>query len=155
MPSSLWEDIKRTVKEGVSVAAEKTEEYTKVGKVKVEILNIQRNLDKAYAELGEEVFGLFEKGKKTDVAESAKVKKLIAAVKEKKAELKKKEAEIETIKKDVASKTEARKSSETEEKPKTETPSTAAAKTAASKSTAAKKPAAGTTKKPATKTTKK
>ena len=35
----LWERIRKSVVEGVSVAAEKTEEFTKLGKLKLEILN--------------------------------------------------------------------------------------------------------------------
>ena len=58
--SPLWEDIKKKLKEGVTVAAEKTEEYTKIGKVKVEILNINRNIDKTFTNLGREVYTLID-----------------------------------------------------------------------------------------------
>ena len=125
MPSTLWEDIKRTVKQGVSVAAEKTEEYTKIGKIKVEILNVNRTIDKTYAEIGKEVFGLIDKGKKAEVVESEKVKKLVSKVKEQKALLKKKEAEIEAIKK------EAEKGEEPEKPPAEAKPATAAKKSSA------------------------
>jgi len=130
MPSTLWEDIKRTVKQGVSVAAEKTEEYTKIGKIKVDILNINRTIDKTYTEMGKEVFGFIDKGKTAEIGNSDKIKKLVAKVKEQKVQLKKKEAEIEAIKK------EAEKEKETEKPPAPKKPSATA-----------KKPAAGSAKK--------
>lgn len=103
MAPPLWEDIKKTVKEGVSIAAEKTEEYTKIGKIKVEILNINRNIDKTFTELGREVYTLITKGKKAELAKNAKVNELMTKIGELKASLKAKEAEIETIKKEEPS----------------------------------------------------
>ena len=104
MPSSLWEDIKKTVKEGFSTAAEKTEEYTKIGKLKVDILNIKRNIDKTFTDLGRDVYSLSKGAKKSDVTKNEKVIKQINQIDELKAKLKAKEAEIDTIRKESASK---------------------------------------------------
>ena len=139
MPSTLWDDIKKTVKEGVSVAAEKTEEYTKIGKVKVDILNIKRNIDKLYEDLGKQVYDLLSQGKKGDLASNKRIGELFTKLKEQTAALKKKESEIEDIKQDVATKAKSR-----HEAQKTETP-------AKTKSEKDPKPAA----KPKTTTTKK
>lgn len=109
MPSTLWEDIKRTVKEGVSVAAEKTEEYTKIGKVKVDVLNIKRNIEKLYEDLGKAVYELVSSGKKADLASNTKVETLVKKLDDQKEILKKKEDEIEAIKKEVSKKAKSRK----------------------------------------------
>ena len=106
MSSSLWEDIKKTVKDGVTIAAEKTEEYTKIGKIKVEILNIGRNIDKSFTELGRIVFDHFDRGNKENLSNQQKLLDLIQKIKDQKAVLKKKEAEIEKIKKEAAAKVE-------------------------------------------------
>ena len=158
MPSTLWEDIKKTVKEGVSVAAEKTEEYTKIGKVKVDILNIKRNIDKLYEDLGKEVYGLLSSGKKGDFSGNPKVDALFNKLKDQQAALKKKESEVESIKKDVAAKTQSRHSeqkkkkateSKTEKKPevavkpKTEQPEKPKKTSVKPKTPKAKKPKAG------------
>lgn len=104
MGSSLWEDIKKTVKEGVSVAAEKTEEYTKIGKLKVEILNMKRNIDKTFTELGRETYTLLKGSKKGDLAKNEKLKNLLTRIDEQKAALKGKEAAIEALRADESNK---------------------------------------------------
>lgn len=103
MPS-LWDDIKKTVKEGVAVAAEKTEELRKIGKVKIDIINVKRALDKNYKDLGMAVHEHISSGKKTAVNQSAQVKELVGAIDESLESLKQKEEEIERIKQEAAEK---------------------------------------------------
>lgn len=152
MPSTLWEDIKKTVKEGVSVAAEKTEEYTKIGKIKVDILNIKRNIDKLYEDLGKEVYRLLSSGKKSDVAGNPKVEALFGKLKAQLAALKKKESEIEHVKDDVAEKTKSRHEAQkmdetsepaTEKEPELKAKSTAKPKAEKKTKPAPKKPKTG------------
>ena len=100
MPSSLWEDIKKTVKDGVTVAAEKTEEYTKIGKLKVDILTTNRSIDKTFTELGRAVYDFAKGKKKGDVIKTENVKSLFKKIDELKAILQKKEEEIEAVKKE-------------------------------------------------------
>jgi hypothetical protein len=104
----MWDDIKKTIKNGVSVAAQKTEEYTKVGKIKVDIFNIKRTIDKAYSDIGEEVFALLSANPKAVVAQNPKVLELVKAIVKNKQDIEAKEKEIEALKKD--------------EEPKKETP---------------------------------
>ncbi|MFC1573606.1 hypothetical protein ACFL30_00315 [Candidatus Latescibacterota bacterium] len=49
---NLWGKIKKSVIEGASYAAEKTEELTKLGKIKIEILNVKRKISGQFSELG-------------------------------------------------------------------------------------------------------
>jgi uncharacterized membrane protein len=49
---NLWDKIRKSVVEGVTIAAEKTEEYTKLGKAKIEILNTKRKISAKFTELG-------------------------------------------------------------------------------------------------------
>ncbi len=106
MSPSLWKDIKKTFKEGVTIAAEKTEEYTKIGKIKVEMVNLKKNVDKTFKELGEEVYASIKKGQKSALGQSKKVKDLAAKIDNLKRSLKSKEAEIEIIKKEASLKKE-------------------------------------------------
>ncbi len=124
MPSSLWEDIKKTVKEGFSTAAEKTEEYTKIGKLKVDILNIKRNIDKTFTDLGRDVYSLMKGAKKSDVTKNEKVTNHISQIDELKAKLKAKEAEIDTVRKESASKEEPDSKPESTSTKGTDTPKT-------------------------------
>lgn len=65
--SPVWDDLKKNIKQFSSAAAEKaeeigkvaatkTEELTKVGKVKLEIHQLQRDMDKELAKLGKHAF---------------------------------------------------------------------------------------------------
>ena len=83
----LWERIRKSVAEGVSVAAEKTEEFTKLGKLKFEILNTKRKISKSFTELGSMTYDAFKEGKTNEIAKSSEVKDLINTIKELEAEL--------------------------------------------------------------------
>ena len=50
--ANLWDDIARTIREGVDTVVEKTEELTRIGRIKVDILNIKRKVEKNFSELG-------------------------------------------------------------------------------------------------------
>ena len=104
MASTTWEDIKKKVKGGVAIAADKTEEYAKIGKLKVDIVKINHNLDKAYAGLGRAMHKLLSKSKKVDVTDNAQVKTLITKIDDLNKSVQTKEKEIESIKKESAAK---------------------------------------------------
>ncbi len=95
----LWERIRKSVAEGVSVAAEKTEELTKLGKLKFEILNTKRKISKTFTELGSMTYDAFKGGKSNEIAKSSEVKDLINTIKELEAELDGKEEKFDEMKK--------------------------------------------------------
>lgn len=97
MPN-LWDDIAKTIREGVDTVVEKTEELTKIGRIKVDLINIKRNIDKNFSELGGKVYHLMVEEKKTQVASDSEVKKIIDSIKLLEKELNSKNAEIEKIK---------------------------------------------------------
>ena len=64
--ANLWDDLKKNLNQWSSVAVEKaeeiskiavakTEELTKISKIKIEIRQLQRDIDKTYEELGRQV----------------------------------------------------------------------------------------------------
>ncbi len=98
--ANLWDDIAKTIREGVDTFVEKTEELTKIGRIKVDILNIKRNIDKNFSELGGRVYHLVVEEKKSsgkDVLADKEVKELIECVKILAKELEDKKAELESI----------------------------------------------------------
>ncbi len=95
----LWERVRKTVVDGMSVAAEKTEEVTKLGKAKIDILTTKRKITKAYSELGGLTYEAIKVGKTDEVMESDDVKKLIGQLKELEAELDIREEAFENLKK--------------------------------------------------------
>ena len=80
MPTSIWDDFKKTLLDTVNVAAEKTEELTKIGKLKVDLLNLNRTLDKTYKALGREIYVRISDGKTIDLNSDDGVKYFIEKI---------------------------------------------------------------------------
>jgi len=96
--SSLWDDIAKTIREGVDTVVEKTEEYTRIGRIKVDILNIKRNVEKNFTELGGKVYHLIVEENKTQIATNKEVKEIVECVKLLEKELEEKNKELEKVK---------------------------------------------------------
>jgi len=96
--SSLFEDITKGIKEGITVVADKTDEYTKIGRLKVEILGVKRNIEKKFTELGGRVYHAVAVDKVANVGEDAQVKLLVSQIGNLEQKLNDKNAEIEKVK---------------------------------------------------------
>ena len=105
----LWGKIKKTVMEGVNIAAEKTEELTKLGKVKLDILNLKYKISRKFTELG----GItYEAIKKDDVSKTLKSENtvaLIEAIKKLESDLESKEKRYEEMVKKAKGEKKAKK----------------------------------------------
>ena len=95
----LWEKIRKSVAEGVSIAAEKTEEYTKLGKSKLEILNTKRKISKIFTELGGIIYDSIKAGNTEEILKSSIVEDFIDTLKQLESELDSKEQKFEEMKK--------------------------------------------------------
>ncbi len=95
--ASLWDDIAKTIREGVDTVVSKTEEYTKIGKIKIDILNIKRNVEKNFTELGGRVYHLMVEQNKTQISGDKEVKKILDSIKLLEKELQEKKAELEKV----------------------------------------------------------
>lgn len=94
---SLWESIKKTLKEGATTAAEKAQEFTQIGKIKVEILRIQGKIERNFTELGGRVYHMITEENKTRIASDPKVKTFINEIKALEAQLEEKKKELEEV----------------------------------------------------------
>lgn len=95
--STLWNDIAKTVRDSVDSVVSKTEELTKIGKIKIEIISIKRNIEKQFAELGGTVYHLIDE-KKTSIPSNADVKEIVEKVKKLEQQLNAKKEELEKVK---------------------------------------------------------
>jgi hypothetical protein len=98
MPSN-WENIKKTVKGELSDAAATTNKYLKIGKVKLDVMNIHNSLNNTFKELGSEVYNQITGEIQGDIRQNPKVKSLIEKVNQLKESVKDDELKIEGIKK--------------------------------------------------------
>ena len=104
-----------SLRDGFEMVVDKTEEYSKIGKLKVDIMNLKRNTEKKLAELGEKTFVLLDENASAKVADNEDIKALLEDVQNMKKELEAKEAEIERVRQEKEQeREERRKSRETE-----------------------------------------
>ncbi|MCD6204778.1 MAG: hypothetical protein J7L22_03850 [Candidatus Marinimicrobia bacterium] len=106
--ANLWNDIKKSLEEFVSKAADKAgeftreaadkaEEVTKLGKVKLDIFQIKRDIEKQFAELGGILYQLLQDKKTKDLEKNENIKACVAAIKELEKKLKAKEDHYKAI----------------------------------------------------------
>ena len=96
--SKLWDDIAKNIREGIDTVVEKTEELTKMGKIKVDIINVKRNIEKNFSELGGRVYHIIVEENSTKIAGDQEVKELIECIKILEKELAIKNEELNNVK---------------------------------------------------------
>ena len=96
--STNWEEVRTSIQEFFSSAAEKTDEFIKVGKRKLSMAEIKRNITGQYAELGGRVYHLVRQGEAGAIESDEEVEMLVSRIHKMEDELKAKEMEIEEIK---------------------------------------------------------
>lgn len=99
----LWDRVKKSVLDGATYAAEKTEELTKLSKTKIEILNIKYRISRTFTELGGIAYDAFKAGKADDLAKDKAAKAVIANLQKLEKELDEKERAYEEMKKSTLS----------------------------------------------------
>ena len=60
---NMWEKIKKGLKDGAALSMEKIEEYTKLGKLKIEEFSAKRKIERNFVDIGERAFELITDGK--------------------------------------------------------------------------------------------
>jgi hypothetical protein len=99
MPTN-WENIKKTVKDELSETATSAKKYFRIGKVKLDLMNMNNSLNDAFREMGVEVYNQINEEIKGDIRHNTKVKSLVDKVNQLKQFIKDKEMKIEVINKE-------------------------------------------------------
>lgn len=94
---NAWEKIKKSVREGAAISIEKIEEYSKIGKLKVEEFATKKKIEKNFVDIGERLFELVEAGKNSDSLSDVAIKKAISNIRSHKEELVSIEKKIKAI----------------------------------------------------------
>lgn len=79
--STFWDQFKQKVKTGLAVSSEKIEEYSHIGKLKLEILGTKRNISHLFRDLGKIAFNHLEKGTADQFPENEEVKTVLNRIK--------------------------------------------------------------------------
>ncbi|MCL2690317.1 MAG: hypothetical protein FWE57_10800 [Chitinispirillia bacterium] len=77
---NMWEKIKKGLKEGAAISVEKIEEYTKIGKLKIDEMAAKRKIEHNFMDIGERFFDLCSDGKEANAAEDLVIKKAVETI---------------------------------------------------------------------------
>ena len=94
---NAWERIKKGVREGAAISMEKIEEYSKIGKLKVEEFATKKKIERNFVDIGERLFDLVEAGKNPDGAGDMAIKKAVSNIRSHKEDLISIEKKIKAI----------------------------------------------------------
>jgi hypothetical protein len=73
----VWDRIKKGLHDGATMSMEKIEEYTKIGKLKIEEMAAKRKVERNYADIGERCFDLIDGGNSKDIEGDLSIKKSV------------------------------------------------------------------------------
>jgi len=77
---NVWEKIKKNFKEGAALSVEKIEEYSKIGKLKIEEFAAKKKIERNCIDIGERVFDLTESKKGKEITDDLLIKKAIDTI---------------------------------------------------------------------------
>lgn len=94
----LWDDVKNAIVEGYVYASDKAEEMTQIGRAKVEILKLNRQIARVMGDMGGRVFEMFERGEQNAVPGDESLESSVARIHGYRQEISKWEKEIQKAK---------------------------------------------------------
>ena len=94
----LWSNIKKGLMDGIHTATDKTSEYTKIGRIKIDILGVKKEIEEKLLELGGRLYDQVVEKENYDVQNDKYIMQLIEQIKELENELKKYSEELKRIK---------------------------------------------------------
>jgi hypothetical protein len=103
LKKDVWGKIKKTVADGVAAAAEKTEEFTKLGRAKIDILSLKRSITQKRTDLGAVVYEAVKEGKAEGALAAPVVKGLIGEIDKLEKDLAKRQAAFDDLKRKAGS----------------------------------------------------
>jgi len=77
---NMWEKIKKGLKDGAVMSAEKIEEYTKVGKLKIDEMSAKRKIERNFLDIGERFYDLAQDAREADAGADLVITKAIENV---------------------------------------------------------------------------
>jgi hypothetical protein len=92
-----WNKIRKGLSDGFKNLSDKTAEMTKIGRLKIEIIALKRDIEKAFIELGGRVYHQFEEKTEENILSDQRIKKLLKDIKSFETRLKSLELKIQQV----------------------------------------------------------
>jgi hypothetical protein len=93
---TTWKKIKKGMSDGFQNLSDKTDEMTQIGRLKIEIIALKRDIEKAFIELGGRVYHQWGE-KENDLLSDQRIKKLVKDIKVLETKLQSLQAKIEKV----------------------------------------------------------
>lgn len=77
---NMWERIKKSLRDGAVMSAEKIEEYTKIGKLKIDEMSAKRRIERNFLDIGERFYDLAQDARESDAAADLVITKALENV---------------------------------------------------------------------------
>ena len=74
---TVWNKLKKGITDGYHTLSDRTEEMTKIGRLKLEIVAVKRDIEKAFIELGGRIYHALEGKEENDILSNQDVIKLV------------------------------------------------------------------------------
>ncbi len=78
---TLWENLKKGLEQGIKTITEKTEELTEMGRLKLEIMSLKREIEKDFVELGGRIYQMIKENKGGNLTQNSEIQTLVEKVK--------------------------------------------------------------------------
>ncbi len=98
MSKSLWETVKKGLVEGFQVASDKTSEYTRIGRLKIDVLGIKKEIEEKFIELGGRVYHQINEENQFGFKKNEAVNALITEIRKLEDDLNRCDQELEQLK---------------------------------------------------------
>jgi hypothetical protein len=95
--NTFWESLKKSIQEGVHSVSEKTDELTKIGRLKIEIIAVKRDIEKSFMELGGRVYESLKSETKISLTRNTEIQNLAKKISGFEEKLEQLETEIRQI----------------------------------------------------------
>lgn len=94
---TAWNKIKKSMSDGYKNLSEKTGEMAQLGRLKIEMIALKRDIEKAFVELGGRVYHGLEEKHDDDILADLRIKNLVKDIKSLEIKLKTLEKKVEQV----------------------------------------------------------
>jgi len=94
---TLWEKVKKSLRDGAATAAEKAEHYGKLSRARLDIARTRHAIHDTFTELGGQVYNLLEHDPSAIVGQNNEVKDQVQTIKDLEAQLQDQEDEFAAL----------------------------------------------------------
>jgi vacuolar-type H+-ATPase subunit I/STV1 len=92
-----WDDFRKKFKTGISAVYRKADELTRIGKLRLEIVAVKRDIEKAFIELGGRLYHQISEESRYDTKDDPQIAELVKKIRGKEDRLEEIEKKIREI----------------------------------------------------------